>query len=42
MIEINQEIKEVNITVEQSGNSITLQPVLLKNSSITIINGGTP
>jgi len=30
MIEINQEIKEISITVEQNGNSITLQPVLLK------------
>jgi len=42
MIEINQEIKEISITVEQNGNSITLQPVLLKNGDATTINGGTP
>ena len=44
MITVEQNVTEVNITVEQSGTSIQVQPVITRNASNTDnnVDGGTP
>lgn len=43
MITIEQNVTEVNITVEQSGIEVQVQPVITKSGSTdNNVDGGTP
>lgn len=43
-IVVTQNVKQINITVTQDGNTVQLQPVICKASETWdgIVNGGTP
>lgn len=43
-ITVTQNVTKYNITVTQSGNSISLQPIICKDGDSWdgIVNGGTP